>query len=143
MPKLLKYIALCFLVLVLLAIRFFEDRLFYDPYLTFFKNDYLYLDSPRREMLKLVGFTTLRYALNTGVSLIIIFIIFRDYSMLKFAGIVYVASYIILMLLFLFFTTNPKQDDYYLFFNIRRFLIQPVLLILLLPAFYYNKIYKT
>ena len=49
---------------LLILIRVFENELFYDPYLVFFKNDYLYIDSPRREVAKLVAFTTLRYVLK-------------------------------------------------------------------------------
>jgi len=43
MHKSIKYIWLSILVLILILIRFYEDVLFYDPYLTFFKNDYLLL----------------------------------------------------------------------------------------------------
>ncbi|WP_203257713.1 exosortase F system-associated membrane protein [Hyunsoonleella ulvae] len=140
MSKPLKYILLIVLFALLILIRFFEDTLFYDPYLTFFQNDYLYLDSPRREVFKLVAFTTLRYVLNSIISLGILFVIFRDVSVLKFSSIIFGIAYVVLMLLFLFFVSNPKQEDYYLFFNIRRFLIQPIILILLVPAFYYHKI---
>ncbi|MFS4483811.1 exosortase F system-associated membrane protein [Hyunsoonleella sp. 2307UL5-6] len=140
MSKSVKYIALILLVGLLILIRFFEDDLFYDPYLSFFQNDYLYLDSPRREVLKLIGFTTLRYVLNTVISLGILYVAFKDVSIVKFSGIIYAIAFVILMLLFLYFVSNPKQEEYYLFFNIRRFLIQPLLLILLLPAFYYQKI---
>lgn len=140
MSKSVKYIALILLVGLLILIRFFEDDLFYDPYLSFFQNDYLYLDSPRREVLKLISFTTLRYVLNTVISLGILYVAFKDISVVKFSGIIYAIAFIMLMLLFLYFVSNPKQEEYYLFFNIRRFLIQPLLLILLLPAFYYQKI---
>ena len=140
MSKPLKYILLIVFFALLILIRFFEDTLFYDPYLTFFQNDYLYLDSPRREVFKLVAFTTLRYVLNSIISLGILFVIFRDASILKFSNIIFGISYVVLMILFLFFISNPKQEDYYLFFNIRRFLIQPIILILLVPAFYYHKI---
>ncbi|GGD13907.1 exosortase F system-associated membrane protein [Hyunsoonleella pacifica] len=140
MSKPLKYILLIVLFALLILIRFFEDTLFYDPYLTFFQNDYLYLDSPRREVFKLVAFTTLRYVLNSIISLGILFVIFRDASTLKFSSIIFGIAYVVLIVLFLFFISNPKQEDYYLFFNIRRFLIQPIILILLLPAFYYHKI---
>lgn len=142
MPKSLKYILLFVLVGLLILIRFFEDSLFYDPYLTFFQNDYLYLDSPRREVIKLVGFTTLRYVLNSVISLGILYVVFKDKSIVKFSAIVYGIAFVILIILFLYFVANPKQEDYYLFFNIRRFLIQPLLLILLLPAFYYHKLTK-
>jgi len=142
MSKPLKYILLFVLFGVLILIRFFEDNLFYDPYLTFFQNDYLYLDSPRREVIKLVSFTALRYVLNTLISLAILYVFFRDLSIVKFSSIIYAIAFVILILLYLYFVINPQQEEYYLFFNIRRFLIQPLILILLLPAFYYHKLTK-
>jgi len=120
----------------------FEDQLFYDPYLLFFKNDYLYIDNPRQEVFKLTAFTTLRYVLNTIISLSIIYVIYKDKAMLKFSSAIYTIAYIILLILFLYFVLNPKQENYYIFFNIRRFLIQPILLLLLLPALYYHKQHK-
>lgn len=140
MQKFVKYLGLILLVLILILIRFFEDTLFYDPYLTFFQNDYLYIDSPRREVAKLVVFTILRYALNTIVSLMILFLVFKDKGIIKFSVIIYVSTFLLLMGAYLYFVINPRKEDYYLFFNIRRFLIQPIILILLLPAFYYHKI---
>ncbi len=140
MHKVVKYILLSILVLILILIRFYEDILFYDPYLGFFQNDYLYIDSPRREVAKLVGFTTLRYVLNALISLAILFVVFKDKSIIKFSVLVYVIAFFVLMLFYLYFVVNPRQEDYYLFFNIRRFLIQPIILILLLPAFYYHKL---
>ncbi|MEM5564124.1 exosortase F system-associated protein [Psychroserpens sp. AS72] len=125
---------------LLVLIRVFENELFYDPYVSFFKSDYLSMDSPRREILKLSLFTTLRFVLNTVISLGIIFLFFRDKSIVKFSIIVYIVAFIILMLFFLYFVINPRQEDYYLFFNFRRFLIQPILLLLLVPAFYYYKL---
>lgn len=139
MGKYKKYIWLFFLFGLLVLVRAFESKLFYDPYLQFFESDYLYLDSPRREVFKLTLFTTLRYLINTVISLTILYVFFKDKSIVKFSVIVYSLSYIILLVLFLYFVLNPKQDDYYLFFNIRRFLIQPLLLLLLLPAFYYQR----
>ncbi|MDY2586969.1 exosortase F system-associated membrane protein [Winogradskyella aquimaris] len=140
MPKLTRYILVVLLLLVLVAIRGFEDYLFYDPYLTFFESDYLYIDNPRREVAKLVFFTSLRFLLNTLASLGILYFIFDDKVMIKFTVLLYVIAYIFLLIPFLYFVINPRQEDYYLFFNIRRFLIQPIGLILLLPAFYYYKL---
>jgi exosortase F-associated protein len=140
MSKLIKYILLFTLFGLLVLIRFFENELFYDPYLTFFHNDYLYIDSPRREVLKVMAFTTLRFVLNTTISLSILFVFFKDKNIIKFSIVIYVIAYVILIVLYLYFVVNPKQEDYYLFFNIRRFLIQPIILILLLPAFYYHKL---
>lgn len=140
MPKLTRYIFVIILVLVLMAIRGFEDYLFYDPYLKFFENDYLYIDNPRREVAKLVFFTSLRYLLNTLASLGILYLIFNDKVMIKFSVLLYVIAYVLLLVPYLYFVINPKQEDYYLFFNVRRFLIQPIGIILLLPAFYYYKL---
>lgn len=140
MIKITKYILLLFLFGLLILIRWFENDLFYDPYLSFFKNDYLYIDSPRREIAKLVAYTTWRYLLNTLISLWVLYVFFRDKSILKFSVLIYVIAFIVLILFFLFFVVNPRQEDYYIFFNIRRFLIQPIILIILFPAFYYHKI---
>lgn len=127
-------------IIALAMIRYFENYLFYDPYLQFFKNDYLYIDSPRRETFKLTLFTTLRYVLNTLISITVIYLLFKEKSIVKFSAIIYGISYVILLAIFLFFVINPRQEDYYLFFNVRRFLIQPLILLVLLPAFYYFKI---
>ena len=132
MNKPSRYILLVLLILFLVLIRAFEDVLFYDPYLQFFKSDYLYIDSPRRETLKLVLFTSLRYLLNSLASLGILYLIFLDKDIVKFSAVLFALAYVVLMLLFLYFVVNPRQEDYYLFFNFRRFLIQPILLLLLL-----------
>ncbi|HMC01118.1 MAG TPA: exosortase F system-associated protein [Flavobacteriaceae bacterium] len=140
MKNYLKFLILLFLVGLLVLIRVFENDLFYDPYLLFFQNDYLYIDSPRREVFKLTMFTSLRYLMNTLISLAILFVVFKDKNIIKFSAIIYTISFVGLILLFLYFVTDPKREQYYLFFNIRRFLIQPIILLLLLPAFYYNKL---
>ncbi|WP_299099265.1 exosortase F system-associated protein [uncultured Winogradskyella sp.] len=139
MQKVVTYISVGLLFLFLILIRTFEDVLFYDPYLTFFENDYLYMDSPRREVAKLVLFTSIRFVLNTLISLGVLYVIFKDMSIIKFSTLIYAIAYILLLIPFLYFVINPKQEDYYLFFNVRRFLIQPIGLILLLPAFYYYR----
>lgn len=140
MHKGIKYILLIVLFALLAIIRFYENELFYDPYLTFFENDYLYIDNPRREVFKLTAYTTLRYVLNSVISLGILFVIFRDRNIIKFSTLIFAIAYVIFLALFLYFVLNPRKEDYYLFFNIRRFLIQPIILLLLLPAFYYHKL---
>lgn len=140
MHRTLRYSLILLCILGLAAIRFFENELFYDPYLQFFRNDYLYIDSPRRETFKLTLFTTLRYVMNSLISLFILFLVFKDRSVIRFSAILYFLAYVVLLALFLYFVINPRKEDYYLFFNIRRFLIQPIILLVLLPAFYYHRI---
>lgn len=140
MSKIATYSIAFVLLMLLVLVRAFEDELFYDPYLLFFKNDYLYIDSPRREVAKLVFYTSLRFLINSILSLGIIFCFFKDKSILKFSTVIYGIAYVCFLLPFLYFVINPRQEDYYLFFNVRRFLIQPLILILLLPALYYHKL---
>jgi len=140
MSNIIKMILLLVFFGLLILIRAFENELFYDPYLSFFKNDYLYIDNPRREVFKLTIYTTIRFMLNSAISLGVIFLFFKDRSIVKFSALVFAVSYVILILFFLYFVINPNKEDYYIFFNIRRFLIQPLLLLLLLPAFYYHKL---
>lgn len=140
MHRKLKYILVFFLILLLVLIRVFENELFYDPYLIFFQNDYLYIDNPRREIFKVSLFTVLRYALNSIISLAILFVVFRDKGILKLSGFIYALALFILISLYLYFVINPRKEDYYIFFNIRRFLIQPIILLVLLPAFYYHRL---
>ncbi|OUR94379.1 exosortase F system-associated protein [Flavobacteriales bacterium 34_180_T64] len=135
-----KYILLLALFGLLVLIRVFENELFYDPYLLFFKSDYLHMDFPRREILKLTLFTSLRYFLNALISLAILYLFFKDTSIIKFSAYMYAIAFVALLGIFLYFVINPRQEDYYLFFNFRRFLIQPIFLLLLLPAFYYYKL---
>jgi len=140
MTNVIKMILLLALFGLLILIRAFENELFYDPYLSFFKNDYLHIDSPRREIFKLTAFTILRYVLNSGISLGIIFLFFKDKSIVRFSALIYGIALLVLIIPFLYFVIHPKQEDYYIFFNIRRFLIQPLLLLLLIPAFYFYKL---
>ena len=136
----LRIVLILMLFGLLVLVRVFEHELFYDPYLLFFQNDYLYMDFPRREIFKLVVYTTLRYVINSGLSMGIIYLFFKDRGMLHFSFLMYVIAYGLLVIPFLYFVINPRQEDYYLFFNIRRFLIQPILLLIFLPAFYYYKL---
>lgn len=140
MGKYSKYIGISVLVVLLALVRWFQNDLFYDPYLLFFENDYLYIDSPRQETLKLVANTMFRFFINTVLSLSILYVFFKDWSIVKFSALIYFFSFLILIILYLYFVLDPKQEQYYLFFNVRRFLIQPILLLLLLPAFYYNRL---
>jgi exosortase F-associated protein len=140
MDKTTTYTLLLILFTLLVLVRVFENNLFYDPYLNFFENDYLYMDSPRREVFKVTFFTTFRYLINTLISLGILYLFFKDKSIIKFSAVVYLVAFIVLISLYVYFVISPRQEDYYMFFNIRRFLIQPLFLLLLLPAFYYYKL---
>ena len=126
------------LVLLLALIRNFEDKLFYDPFLNFFKGEFLHSEIPVLDHFKLFIGLFFRYLLNTFVSLGILYVIFKQMDLIKFAGFLYGIFFIILIISFfatIYFYTSDKSM---LLFYIRRFIIQPIFLLLFLPAFYYQ-----
>ena len=127
------------LVLLLVLIRTYEDSLFYDPFLNYFKTDYYNLPLPELNNIQLFFGLVLRYFLNSSLSLAIIYVLFKDIEAVKFASILYLIFFTLLILaLFLVLSFFGETNKMTLFY-IRRFLIQPIFLLLFLPAFYYQK----
>lgn len=130
-----------FLLLVglLVLIRAFEDQLFYDPFLDFYKNDFTNLALPVYDSLQLFGGLLFRYGLNTIMSLGIIFVLFKEMEMVKFASILYIVFFLILIIIFFSILFINVEHHYLTLFYVRRFLIQPIFVLLFVPAFYYQK----
>ena len=127
------------LVLLLVLIRTYEDSLFYDPFLNYFKTDYYNLPLPELNNIQLFFGLVFRYFLNSSLSLAIIYVLFKDIEAVKFASILYLIFFTLLILaLFLVLSFFGETNKMTLFY-IRRFLIQPIFLLLFLPAFYYQK----
>ena len=133
-----RVVVLTMLLLLLVLIRTYEDVLFYDPFLNYFKSSYHNISIPKIEYIPLFFGLLFRYVMNTILSLAIIFVLFKDIEAIRFASLVYLIFFIILILLFFvvlsFFGESSKMTLFY----IRRFLIQPIFLLLFLPAFYYQ-----
>jgi exosortase F-associated protein len=130
--------ALIFVVFLAL-IRAYEDQLFYDPFLTYFKLNYYNLPLPEVDFLSLYANLTLRFVLNSLISLAIIFILFKDKDAIQFASFLYLLFYIILIIAFFGLLYYKGETDKMALFYIRRFLIQPLFLLLFLPAFYFQQ----
>lgn len=135
-PKKLLLISGLFLLLIL--IRMYEEVLFYDPLLSFFKSEYATRALPEFNMLKLLVHTTVRYFLNTCVSLGVIWVLFKKQEIVKLSAVLYLALYIVLLLVFYISLQSTEAGEHMLLFYIRRFLIQPLLLLILVPAFYFH-----
>ncbi len=133
-------IALAVLLILLLAlIREYEDSLFYDPFLNYFKTDYNAMPLPKYNPILLFLGLLFRYALNTLLSLGIIYVLFKDVEMIKFASILYVIFFLFLIVVFFLTIFIYKEHNNLLLFYIRRFLIQPIFVMLFIPAFYFQK----
>ena len=135
-----KKVALIFvLFLVLIAIRTFEDTLFYDPFLNYFHLEYTHLPLPKFNMFKLFFGLGFRYYLNSIVSVGILYLLFKDSKIAKFSILLYMVLGSILLISFIFVVTFFGEENKMMLFYIRRFIIQPIFLILFIPAFYYQK----
>ncbi|WP_445715240.1 exosortase F system-associated membrane protein [Flavobacterium sp.] len=129
-----------FALLGLILVRAFENELFYDPFLTFFKSDYQNKPLPNYDSFLLFGNLLLRYFLNTFLSLVIIRFLFNDKKLMIFSSYLFLLFFIVLILVFFGLLHFSERPDYLMLFYIRRFLIQPLFLVLFIPAFYYQQI---
>lgn len=126
-------------VFLLILVRAFEDQLFYDPFLDYFKNDFNTLPLPNYNSVSLFFGLLFRYGLNTILSLGLLYIFFKDIKMIQFVSVLYVFFFLILIGLFFAILYFYEEHNNLILFYVRRFLIQPIFVILFIPAFYYQK----
>lgn len=127
------------LIAVLASIRSFEESLFYDPFLNFFKMEFAQLPLPKFDLLRLIISIAFRYFLNTTISLAIIYLIFKESDLVKFSTLLYLFFFVALIITFFSIIHISGSSNNLMLFYVRRFLIQPLFLILFIPAFYYQK----
>ena len=131
-----------FLILLLVLVRAFEETLFYDPFLNYYKDEYANLPFPKFSLpqtFKLFFSTAMRFYLNSMISLFLLYVLFRDTKIVKFTAFLYVVLGSVLMISFVFILTFFGEENKMTLFYIRRFLIQPIFILLFIPAFYYQK----
>ena len=128
-----------FLILFLILIRAFEETLFYDPFLSYFKDEYSHLAFPKINIFKLFFSLGIRFYLNSVISLFLLYVIFKDTQIVKFSALLYMVLGSILMISFIFILNFFGEENKMTLFYIRRFLIQPIFILLFIPAFYYQK----
>jgi exosortase F-associated protein len=141
--KLLQNKTKIFWIVLLIAlfavIRMFENQLFYDPFLDFFKSEFQLMPLPTFDGFRLFLSLFLRYLLNSIVSLAIIYVAFKEVELVKFSALLYGIFFVILTIVFFAIIHFYGNTNNLLLFNIRRFLIQPIFVLLFVPAFYYQK----
>jgi len=140
MDKKYRILIILLLFFVLTLVRAFQHQLFYDPFIEYFKNDYLYNPMPAFSGSKLLMSLIFRYGINTFISLIIIYVAFENRSFVKFAMKFYIIAFVLLAITFFIILKGELSDGYLFSFYIRRFLIHPLFVLLLLPAFYYKQL---
>jgi exosortase F-associated protein len=134
-----RLVQFIFLVTLLVLVRAFEDQLFYDPFLDYFKNDFTNLPLPIFNSFRLFLGLLFRYGLNTVISLGVIYVLFKEIEMAKFATVLYSFFFLILIVAFFFIIYFSREHNNLVLFYVRRFLIQPIFVLLFVPAFYFQK----
>jgi exosortase F-associated protein len=129
-------------VLSFVLIRVYEDKLFYDPFLNYFKSDFNALPLPVYDSFRLFVGLLFRYGLNAALSLGLVFTLFRDVKMVKFASFLYAFFFVVLIFSFYAVISVYGEDNNLMLFYVRRFLIQPIFILLFIPGFYYQKLQK-
>lgn len=135
-----RIILIIILFFVLVLIRAFAPNLFYDPFIEYFKNDYLYETVPVFSGTKLLMHLFFRYTLNMLVSLLIIYIAFQNKNFVLFSVKFYMIAFVVLTITFFIILRGELQHGYLFAFYVRRFLIHPLFVLILLPAFYYKQL---
>lgn len=139
MAKGVKFVLAGLLFGLLILIRMYEETLFYDPLISFFKVDHSTEKLPQFDRLKLLAHVVLRFVMTTLISLGILWVLFRKIEILKVAGLLYTVLFAILFIAFIIFIQSSESGGHLALFYVRRFLIQPLFLLLLIPAFYFQK----
>lgn len=126
------------LVMALVFIRIFENNIFYDPLIAYFKGNFNATPLPKMHQIKLFASLGFRYYLNSIISLGIIYLLFKNAKTTKLALLLYMVLGSILLISFVFILQFFGETNKMNLFYIRRFIIQPLFLILFVPAFYYQ-----
>lgn len=143
MKKVFRIAGIILLAVLLVLVRAFENALFYDPLLLFFKTDYKSMQLPEMDIFALQMGIALRFLMNTLLSLSILWLVFFDKEIIRISTLLYILLFVVLFVAFsaIIFTSEDTGGHLVLFY-VRRFLIQPLFLLILLPAFYFQK-YKS
>ena len=135
-----RIILIIILFFVLVLIRAFAPKMFYDPFIEYFRNDYLYEPIPVFSGSKLLLHLFFRYGMNSLISLLIIYIAFQNRSFVVFSMKFYVLAFVVLSITFFIILRGELAHGYLFAFYVRRFIIHPLFVLILLPAFYYKQL---
>lgn len=137
MKTALKSILFFLLAGCLIAVRVFEDVLFYDPLIDYFHGEYQNHPVPEVNQVKYFMSLLLRFTMNSAISLLMIFTVLTKMRYVKFAAVIYLIVFFLSTIAF-FLLINHNEPHKLTLFYVRRILIQPLLLFVLLPALYYQ-----
>ena len=137
--KILNFILVFAGILGLISVRFLEDKIFYDPFLEFFKADYKVAQVPDFIWGKLMLSHFFRFALNLIFSAIVVHFMFLNKKWTIQAVVLMVVAFVFFFPIYLWCLYSKMEIGYLFTFSVRRFVIQPIILLLIIPILYYRK----
>lgn len=137
-----SFLLILFAIVAFALLRFFQENIFYDPFISFFKSNYQNESYPSLVISKFYFSTIFRYIINSFLSLLVIHTIFKNRDILKFISVLYLFFGIILVFLLIWELHFSTTKSPFLLFYIRRFLIQPLFLLLFIPALFFQSKYQ-
>lgn len=137
--KILNFILVFAGILGLVSVRFLEDKIFYDPFLEFFKADYKIAQVPDFIWGKLMLSHFFRFALNLVFSAIVVHFMFLNKKWTIQAVFLMAVAFLFFFPIYLWCLYSKMEIGYLFTFSVRRFVIQPIILLLIIPIFYYRK----
>ena len=139
MNKVFRILLIGILVCMLFAVRWYGKSFFYDPFMDYFNGDYLVAQFPDFVFLDLIMDLTLRYWINSFISILIIGLAFKRKSVIVFSLKFYLIAFVLLTLVYAYQLNHEFRNGYLIAFYVRRMLIHPMFLIILMPVLYYHK----
>ena len=137
--KILNWILVFAGILGLVSVRFLEDKIFYDPFLAFFKGDYKVAQIPEFFWEKLIISHFFRFFLNLFFSAVVIHFMFLNKKWTLQAVVLITVAFLFFFPIYLWCLYTKMEIGYLFTFSVRRFIIQPIILLLIIPIFYYRK----
>ncbi len=134
-----RFVFFVLFVFGLAAVRAFEKHLFYDPFISFFKKEFYAEELPHANTIWLSISMLFRYSLNSLLSLGIIYVLFKDWKLVRFSAFLFALFFVLAMSLFLGILVFSRNENLLPMFYARRFIIQPILVLLFVPAFYFQR----
>ena len=137
--KMLSWVLVILGIGSLIAVRLFEDRLFYDPFLNYFHEADKNISFPDFEWPTLILSHLFRFLLNLFFSCLIIQFWFNNKQWTIQGALLILIVFAITFPIYLYCISDRFEVGYLFSFYMRRFVIQPLILLLVIPMFYYRR----
>ncbi len=137
--KILSWLLVISGVCGLVGVRVMEDKIFYDPFLDYFREANKNIAFPAFEWGNLMGSYLFRFILNLFFSCLIIQGLFKNRQWTIQGALMMLIVFVITFPIYLYCIQDKFEVGYLFSFYMRRFVIQPVIILLIIPMFYYRK----